>query len=164
MDPDEQDSQAPEDEAPSYDVELYKLLINVSDKAAALEKWRDEHLYERLNLTGAALIGAALAGANLRGAALAGADLRETSLTSTIFRNVKNAHRARFLETTRIELGPDKDVQYFDTCERRWPERWLNWEHFALRDACRCSVPPTPYSSLSPPSSMASLSTMSTLG
>ena len=40
--------------------------------------------------------------------------------------NLKGAGRALHLET--VLLG-DGEPRYFDTCERRFTERWLDWEH-----------------------------------
>jgi hypothetical protein len=114
--------------------------------AKAIQKWRDEHLGEHLELSGADLMqtnlqGADLSHANLRRALLHEANLqdanlyranlqkaylRRINLSKAILIDVKGTERAFDLDRARLDEG---DALDFDECQRPWPERWLDWEH-----------------------------------
>jgi hypothetical protein len=101
------------------------------------------------NLQGATLQGAILTAANLQGATLVGAtlqdaDLGEANLHSANLAWVRKAHKAYSLET--VQFRPTEtpitahgfpenyanDALYFETCQRPWPERWLDWERLRV--------------------------------
>lgn len=73
---------------------------------------------------------AGLGHADLSGAVLDGADFYEAGVHSAILSHVRDAEKARHLETT-FPTSVEGGARYFESCERRRPERWLDWE--ALR-------------------------------
>jgi uncharacterized protein YjbI with pentapeptide repeats len=75
------------------------------------------------NLTRANFDHANLTQAWLRGANVAGANFLEAALGSTELEGLRGAPTAKNLETT--EAG---GASHFETCKRRWPERWCSWE------------------------------------
>jgi uncharacterized protein YjbI with pentapeptide repeats len=83
----------------------------------------------RADLGGVHLDGADLGGTHLNGANLLGAHLREADLRRADLREVHGACQAYDLETTQVREG---DAQYFETCQRPWPERWLDWERLRV--------------------------------
>ncbi len=91
-----------------------------------------------INLAGAHLEGAScrnvnfcranLQFANLSSADVAGADFLDATLTRAQLRNIRNAHRAINLENTFAPEEPTLQPQWFETAERRWLEKWCDWE------------------------------------
>jgi Pentapeptide repeats (8 copies) len=89
----------------------------------------DEALLRGANLRRAVLLAADLHGANLATARLHGARLDEANLDGANLHRVHGAYQADDLETTRLGEG---DVLYFEKCNRRWPERWFDWERLRV--------------------------------
>jgi hypothetical protein len=98
----------------------------------------------KANLQGAHLGRAHLQGAHLREVNLQGADLREAHLSKARMAYVKNATKARSLETVQFDDGDD--ALYFDTCNRPWLDSTLDWE--ALRTIGRLPLFGASYTAL----------------
>jgi hypothetical protein len=81
------------------------------------------------DLSDADLSKADLSEAKLAKANLAGAMLHETALARADLDGVRGVYKARGLETTRLREG---DVQYFEACQRSWPERLFDWERLRV--------------------------------
>lgn len=75
-------------------------------------------------LRNANLGGAALTRADLSGATVSGTNFYEADLTDCILAHLKGVTSARFL----IAVRTNARERYFDSCERPWPERYLDWE------------------------------------
>jgi hypothetical protein len=92
------------------------------------------------DLSGAVLYKTELYRADLREAELDEADLREADLYEALLagasmRNARGAYWAHGLETTRLTIPSGKgatDALYFETCDRLWSERWLDWERLRI--------------------------------
>lgn len=122
----------------------------VKKGAEAIGAWREQNPDVQLDVVGsdlgsadllkadlshANLSEASLSGANLSRADLSGADLTsailseaffiEARLNKTSFNLVRAARSAKFLARVVVEDGPSL---HFETCERAWFERWLDWE------------------------------------
>jgi hypothetical protein len=87
-----------------------------------------------VNLTAANLRQAILCEAHLHMACLCeadltGADFREADLTRTNLAHIKGAERVHHLVSVRFNRD---DAIHFDTCVRKWSERWLDWEHLRI--------------------------------
>jgi uncharacterized protein YjbI with pentapeptide repeats len=94
----------------------------------------DEAILGQANLVGADLHWAILTRADLREADLGQADLTgarwgEACLARANLSLAHGAYHARGLETTQLGEG---DARYFETCDRLWPERWLDWERLRV--------------------------------
>jgi hypothetical protein len=73
--------------------------------------------------------------ANLQGADLQGAILQEATLGRANLYTIQNVYRAHALETINLRLyhtSDTEDALYFETCQRPWPERWLDWERLRV--------------------------------
>src|ERR1043166_6525941 len=60
---------------------------------------------------------------------LCGANLNEADLTRTNLAHIKGAERVHHLVS--VPFNRD-DAIHFDTCVRKWSERWLDWEHLRI--------------------------------
>ena len=97
------------------------VLYGASLQEATMEKVILENTdLRRANVTLANLRNADLTEANIEGANFLEADMSEAN-----FRGVMGIKHARYLETARLRGG---DVKYVETCERKWPEYWCDWE------------------------------------
>lgn len=80
------------------------------------------------DLSGACLDAAICVAANFEGAEIAGASFKEANLSSANLKGARGAAGARDLDKVRLNRSGGGDVAYFETCERGWSERWLDWE------------------------------------
>jgi hypothetical protein len=85
------------------------------------------------NLRGALLIEADLHRANLDGADLHRAWLIEANLTGASLLLVGGARHVYGLETVQYTPAENTPrLSYFETCDRQWPERLLDWERLRV--------------------------------
>lgn len=80
----------------------------------------------RADLTNADLTYATFDQANLAGANISHARCYECRFNGANLAHLKGAHSAKSLETTHVTN--DNDAKYFESCIRKWPEKWIDWE------------------------------------
>lgn len=102
--------------AAAQSASLHGAILNEATMAHAVLKQAD--------LRRADLRRAVLDHARLQKARIDGADFFEANLTAANMAQVAGAADAKNLDTVTIE----EPVHYFDSCTRKWPDRYASWE------------------------------------